>query len=56
MYIIIYDFGTGSVRSDPHMVHHKEKSADWRIFLFVLFTLLSSFFSLLSVSLRDFFQ
>ena len=34
----------------------KKKKSHQRLFLFVLFTLFSSFFSLLSVSLRDFFQ
>ena len=40
--------------SNP-ILSEKKKSRE-RLFLFVLFTLLSSFFSFLFVLLRDFFQ
>ena len=47
-------FHGGNGGSIPPRV--KKKKSRERLFLFVLFTILSSFFSLLFVLLRDFFQ
>ena len=47
-------FSNADGGSDPD--YRQKKKSRERLFLFVLFTLLSSFFSLLFVLLRDFFQ